>query len=67
MTQTETGEVSSGREIKKNITMRRIKQNRLSREVVQSTSLQVSRSDRTKPRATLFDLRADPAVSRGLD
>lgn len=41
--------------------MRRTKQNRLSREVVQSTSLEVSRSDRTKPRATFFDLRADPA------
>jgi len=47
--------------------MRTIKQNMWSREVVQSPSLEVSRSDRTKPRATSSDLRADPAVSRGLE
>lgn len=49
----------------KNIPMRTIKQVKLSREVLESPSLLVSRSDRTKSRATLSDLRADLAVSSG--
>lgn len=49
----------------KNIPMRTIRQVKLSREVLESPSLLVSRSDRTKSRVTLSDLRADLAVSGG--
>lgn len=49
------------------IIMRTIKWNRLSGKVVQSPSLEVSRSDRIKPRATFSHLRDDSAVSRCLD
>lgn len=49
----------------KNIPMRTIRQVKLSREVLESPSLLVSRSDGTKSRVTLSDLRADLAVSSG--
>lgn len=62
MMQTGTGAVSSGQEIKIHH-YEDSEDNRLSREVVQSPSMEVSRSNRTKGRANLSDLRADPAVS----
>lgn len=48
------------------ITMGTIKQNRLLREVMKFPSMKILRSNRTKPRATLSDLRAHPAARRRL-